>query len=487
MVECRAAGPARQRCDAVRRRRNSRRLPPRGAVAALLLIGLVLFPPPSASAALLHLWAGDQDATIFGAAWNDGASVTAVADLDGEGGDDLLIGAPYADGSAPDEGAVYLFLSRPDWPAVIDLATDSPDTVIQGAGEDDRLQGSDTGDLDGDTVTDLVLRAPGANLAYVFFGRPAWPALWDLATTSPDLGITGIDTSASVLAADVTGDGVADLLVEGSSFSTRVRIFFGRPAWPAEIHLALDPPDTTVRVEGRLLAAGGVTGDGSADLVFGHSDGRATILFARSPWPEIVEDGWDRSVEGGLRQVPEALVADVIGDGVPDLALSEPMWWNGDSRGRVRVFAGGPSVAESPPDLEVPGLDPGDELAVAGSGDLDGDGRPDLLLVAPKGDGARDRKWSGEVYALLSPLPSGTLDLGFLTPGPRGVRERGRAAQRCRGGPGRGRTARPGGRLPAVPWAARRPLAVRGGLPVPRAGPLARSSRPRPPRGRRPG
>jgi len=104
------------------------------------------------------------DALYIGAVAGEevGASVAGAGDVDGDGYDDVLVGAPGArhDGGT-DNGAAYLFYGgpAPDWSA--------PDLVLYGD-EDDRLGAAVAGpvDVDHDGHHDLVIAAPGADDAH---------------------------------------------------------------------------------------------------------------------------------------------------------------------------------------------------------------------------------------------------------------------------------------------------------------------------------
>ena len=121
--------------------------------------------------------ASDADLIIQGAADFDfsGEAVSGAGDVNGDGIDDLIIGAPCT--RTPCAGASYVvFGSDQGLPATIDLATDA-DVMIQGAAPSD-FSGrsvSGAGDVNGDGIDDLIIGANGPTRTAVTM--PA-PAMW---------------------------------------------------------------------------------------------------------------------------------------------------------------------------------------------------------------------------------------------------------------------------------------------------------------------
>src|SRR3990172_2570173 len=128
---------------------------------------------------------GDQDAAFYGAAPGDEAGpALAAGDLTGDGIDDLVIGAPFADGPGgrADAGAVYVVYGSPDLSGAAELAEGGADVTVSGAEAQDLAGLAVTvGDVSGDGVDDVIagaLWADGpensrdqAGEAYVIFGR----------------------------------------------------------------------------------------------------------------------------------------------------------------------------------------------------------------------------------------------------------------------------------------------------------------------------
>ena len=134
---------------------------------------------------------GSNGVRIEGALAGDhlGWSLAPAGDVNGDGMDDLLIGAPWADPGTPAKtsaGGARVVYGRATT-TEIDLATDTQGFRIDGAADGDRAGYSvATGDVNGDGRRDFVLGAIGtrcrnganpltcqddAGAAYVVFGK----------------------------------------------------------------------------------------------------------------------------------------------------------------------------------------------------------------------------------------------------------------------------------------------------------------------------
>ena len=164
---------------------------------------------------------GLSDALLWGEAASDGAgtSLSGAGDLDGDGYDDLVIGAPGNDTAGTGTGAAYLVLG----PVTSDMNLSAADARLMGESVQDQAGTSvaGAGDTDGDGYHDLIIGAPGrdtyglsSGAAYLVLGPPSGSMVLTMAQARL-LGSTNLDGAGDAVAGagDINGDGLDDLLV----------------------------------------------------------------------------------------------------------------------------------------------------------------------------------------------------------------------------------------------------------------------------------
>ncbi len=198
-----------------------------------------------------------------------------------------------------------------------------------------------------------------------------------------DSSSAGRNAPQQALSGDIDGNGIADLIVTG-------------PEAGAKRYVAVFFDATLSSIHNRQFA--------SADF---------KIISPRPfPWSgDIVKK----------HQMQWLTVADLNGDGYDDMVFSMPLVYLGrdpsgveyrDDRGQVYVVLGKTRPAPGtvldlslqPPDLTLVGQDYGDRAGYAlGAGDINGDGRDDLLIGAPTADGpGNGYPDGGEIYGLTN-------------------------------------------------------------------------------------
>jgi len=297
------------------------------------------------------------------------------------------------------------------------------------------------GDINQDGYEDLVVSAHSAAQAagriYVVFGKGAGGpiSLADLEDSERGFEITGEaagDTAGRSISGpgDVNGDGLPDILIgapkaaiNGKSSGTSYVVFGKADSTPVFLELiALGQGGFSIQGEAAqqfsgqsLRGAGDVNGDGLADLVVGALgaspnglfSGRAYVVFGRGAGKptQLVNIAagtgagfvMNGAVELDFAGSAVAGAGDVNGDGLADVIVGAyGADINGDTSGRSYVVFGKPSktaVELSAVALGVGGFAIDGELefdqagaAVAGAGDVNGDGLADVVIGAPLAD-----------------------------------------------------------------------------------------------------
>jgi len=365
---------------------------------------------------------------------------------------------------APDVSPTASPIDTPGTPqatdtTIIDLATASPMTVIYAVGEGD-LQSDQpalaTGDFNNDGVDDLLVGArfadpdgrQDAGAAYVVFGSRSPPQSVDLAALQQDLTIIGAlpgdNLGFSAVAADINGDGIADIVLGAFSAGTlenpsvrtgAVYVLFGSDNLPVNLDLAEAKPDITISgltsrgFFGDSLASGDVNGDGMADLIIGATfdrrsasggpsvrGGATYVFFGRQSWPAGMSAGDSDVAVYGAEELDElgdfVASGDINGDGFDDI-ISTAEAADGPDNDRptsaeVHVVFGHPDIegtfeiTRGDQDLSIYGANASDTLGFSlATGDLDGDGVDDLVMGARLGNSPSDGLTrTGHVYVL---------------------------------------------------------------------------------------
>ncbi|MEM9273561.1 MAG: putative Ig domain-containing protein, partial [Cyanobacteria bacterium P01_F01_bin.143] len=326
-----------------------------------------------------------------------GVSVSSTGDVNGDGIDDLIISATYADPNGrTNAGQSYVvFGNNTLFSSSLELSSldGSNGFAINGifAGDFSGLSVSDAGDINGDNIDDLIIGARRANpngndsgQSYVVFGSNAtFSSSFDLSDLNGSNGfvLNGIvagDLSGSSVsnAGDVNGDGIDDLIISGTY---------------------ADP-------DGRTNA-------GQSYVVFGRNTSFSSSLELSSLNGSngfvingiVAGDFSSRSVSGA---------GDINGDGIDDLIIgarrANP---NGDDSGQSYVVFGSNTTFSSSFNLSsldgsngfvLNGIFAGDLSggSVSGAGDVNGDGIDDLIINAPYAD-PDGRTNAGESYVVF--------------------------------------------------------------------------------------
>jgi len=348
------------------------------------------------------------DLKIMGNGGGFGRAVGCAGDLNKDGYDDIVVGAPWAynhSNQAELAGKAQVFFGGSPMDTVVDvILQDSDYHYAYGSSV------TSAGDVNDDGYDDVMVAAPddsrGVGRVFIYLGGEDMDSIYDVRIeghpdSSENLGwsVAGID--------DINSDGYDDILI-GSPWA-------GIP-WgtgKASIYLGGDPMDSISDVSvwgdsinfwnfGRAVAyAGDVNGDGVGDMLIGGVSYAAKLLMTVSWSPELTLDTLNLFGEDTL---PSAFglrisaAGDINNDGFDDMLISDYQC-GVDLKGKGYIFYGGEEM-DSLWDVVLRGEESVGKqfgISVAHAGDVNGD-TYDEILVASYGDSG----YAGKIFIYTS-------------------------------------------------------------------------------------
>ena len=277
-------------------------------------------------------------------------------------------------------GSLYILLQQPAPARGLVIGQTIP---VASAG---LTEGLAVGDINGDGIPDIVVGLSGGQVG-IFYGHGDGT----FTTTAQDVSLANLPESITdVRIGDLNGDGKADL-VGITNANEGLSVGIETALQSSSDNVTVVPPGTivatptpanfattnAVTVPGpaqspTYLALADLNGDGAPDVIVssgmsGLDNGALIVLLNKNDHSGTFAAPAVYGVPSGPAQ---PVVADLNGDGVPDIAV-------GDNTGSVDVlrglggglFAGAETFAGSP----------GTFYSGLAAGDLNGDGRPDLV------------------------------------------------------------------------------------------------------------
>jgi hypothetical protein len=337
-----------------------------------------------------------------------GRAVASAGDVNGDGFDDIVVGAFLYDTASADAGKAYLYYGGPSGVASTPGWTSVGDDVA-GAWFGGSI--ASAGDVDGDGFSDVIVGAcyqttssTGEGRAFLYRGGAMGLATTPTWTSSGD-DQAGASYGFSVASAgDVNGDSFADVLVSAFTYDApavsagKAYLYLGGLSGPSvtEDWSSVGEGQADARYGRSVASAGDVNGDGFSDIVVSAflydspnvdagkvylHHGQAGGPSASPDWTSVGDDQVEAWYGGDV-----ACAGDVDGDGFSDVIVGAYGFDGvGTADGKTYLYLGSPAGLATSPAWTSLGdgqMGAGFGSAVSSAGDLNQDGYGDVLVGA---------------------------------------------------------------------------------------------------------
>ena len=300
-------------------------------------------------------WSGESDQTSANYGW----SVASAGDVDGNGADDIIVGAYLASNGQTNEGQAFIYLgasaglaSSPAWTAESNLYKASFGYDVAGMG-----------DVNGDGYDDVIVGDPNygwashqRGLVFGYHGAGGGP------NTAADWTVAGQSSAefgwAVAGAGDVNGDGYDDAIVGGPDYDGthnaqgRAVVFHGSSgglSTTGDAEVLVEQVGAGAGYD--VASAGDVNDDGYADVVVGvpyytdgeHDEGAAFLYLGSASGIDDTRASWEAEGDQDWANFGRGVAGagDVNGDGLFDLIIAAPSYYNGESQeGQAYLYLG---------------------------------------------------------------------------------------------------------------------------------------------------
>jgi hypothetical protein len=400
-----------------------------------VIVGAHLYDAPNPNAGKAYLYLGSSSGLQTTPSWTSsgdaqahayfGISVASAGDVNGDGYDDVVVGAQFYDTPNANAGKAYLYLG-----SSLGLQTSSSWTS-SGDNQEQAYFGisvAGAGDVNGDGYDDVVISAshydstnPDVGKSYLYLGSsfglgtsPSWTSSGDdQANASFGVSVAG--------AGDVNGDGYDDIIIGAYSHDTpnpdagKAYLYLGSsfglqtsPSWTS-----MGDNQTFARFGCSVASAGDVNGDGYGDIIIGahgyntaNTDAGKAYLYLGNSFGLQASASWTSSGDDQAHAyfgVSVAGAGDVNSDGYSDVIVGAHGYDTvNTSAGKAYLYLGSSFGLQTSSSWASSGNDQANASfgsSVASASDVNGDENSDVIIGACSYDTANID--AGKAYLFL--------------------------------------------------------------------------------------
>ena len=374
---------------------------------------------------------------------NFGIDVSDAGDVNGDGYDDVIVGADWYSNGQTNEGAAFLYYgSANGLSQTYDWMTESNEAQAELG-----YSVSSAGDVNNDGYDDLIIGAPGysgTGGAFIFLGDAAGPA------TTADIILEGEQDDSkfgySVSSAGyVNNDNFADVIVGSPEYNGnwgenegRAYVYYGNSSgvdttadWIAEIDQEFGSEDAKFGYS--VDSAGDFDGNSFDDVVIGApyyaNDGMPGLIavfpgsvsgLPNSGGIAKVDDGYNTTgSDGSLFGFSVSGAGDVDNNGIDDVIVGAPSDTTGSGPNNTAYLYLGATDRFTQTfgyDAQIPAPQTNALFGydVDGAGDINNDGNDDLIIGAPQYDDSQSKNGAAFVYLGDAEPSWSTFDIDYI-------------------------------------------------------------------------